>query len=143
MTVGSLQTIATDWTAKAKGQRWKRPYTNLVYQPTIEVLRCFCEKEFKTNIVTGGGQDFVRTYAERVYGVPPQNVIGSTRGLHDEYDEEGQAVLMRPPKLLLNNLSGSLRTYTCFLGVIQRRRSAIPLATNKWTDSHRLAVVQR
>jgi len=117
MTVESFQTIATDWTAKAKDQRWKRPYTDLVYQPMIEVLRYFREKEFKTYIVTGGGQDFVRSYAERVYGVPPQNVIGSALDLHYEYDKEGQGVLMRPPKLLLNNnLSGKPEDIYLFLG---------------------------
>lgn len=117
MTVESFQTIATDWTAKAKDQRWKRPYTDLVYQPMIEVLHYFREKEFKTYIVTGGGQDFVRTYAERVYGVPPQNVIGSALDLHYEYDKEGQGVLMRPPKLLLNNnLSGKPEDIYLFLG---------------------------
>jgi len=117
MTVESFQTIATDWTAKAKDQRWKRPYTDLVYQPMIEVLRYFREKEFKTYIVTGGGQDFVRSYAQRVYGVPPQNVIGSALDLHYEYDKEGQGVLMRPPKLLLNNnLSGKPEDIYLFLG---------------------------
>jgi hypothetical protein len=117
MTVDSFHTIATDWTAKAKDQRWKRPYTDLVYQPMIEVLRYFREKEFKTYIVTRGGQDFVRNYAERVYGVPPQNVIGSALDLHYEYDKEGQGVLMRPPKLLLNNnLSGKPEDIYLFLG---------------------------
>jgi hypothetical protein len=82
----------------------------------IEVLRYFREKEFKTYIVTGGGQDFVRTYAERVYGIPPQNVIGSALDLHYEYDKEGQGVLMRPPKLLLNNnLSGKPEDIYLFL----------------------------
>jgi hypothetical protein len=59
----------------------------------------------------------VRTYAERVYGVPPQNVIGSALDLHYEYNKEGQAVLMRPPKLLLNNnLSGKPEDIYLFLG---------------------------
>lgn len=103
MSVESFQTIVKDWAAKAKDHRWKRPYTELIYQPMIEVLQYLREKDFKTYIVTGGGQDFVRVYADKVYGVPIENVIGSALDVHYTYNKEGQGVLMRPPKLLLNN----------------------------------------
>ena len=62
----------------AKHPRWNRLYTELVYQPMLEVLSYLRNNAFKTYIVTGGGQDFVRVYAERAYGIPPEQVVGST-----------------------------------------------------------------
>ena len=62
--------------------RWKRPYTELTYQPMHEVLSYLRANGFKTYIVTGGGQDFVRVYSERVYGIPPEQVVGTAAG-HD------------------------------------------------------------
>ena len=82
MSVDSFQVIVKDWAEKTKDHRWKRSYTELVYQPMIEVLRYLREKEFKTYIVTGGGQDFVRVYSDKVYGVPVENVIGSIYTTH-------------------------------------------------------------
>ncbi|HLN26991.1 MAG TPA: hypothetical protein VK395_04565 [Gemmataceae bacterium] len=64
----------------AKDGRWKRPYTELTYQPMQEVLSYLRANGFKTYIVTGGGQDFVRTYSERVYGIPPEQVVGTAGG---------------------------------------------------------------
>ena len=59
--------------------RWNRPYTDLTYQPMQEVLSYFRANGYKTYIVTGGGQDFVRVYSERVYGIPPEQVVGTRR----------------------------------------------------------------
>ena len=61
----------------AKHPRWNRPYTDLTYQPMQEVLRYFRDSAYRTYIVTGGGQDFVRAYAERGYGIPPEQVAGT------------------------------------------------------------------
>jgi hypothetical protein len=117
MTVDSFQVTAQDWIGKARDSRWKRPYTDLIYEPMVEVMRHLRENGYKTYIVTGGGQDFVRSYAERVYGVPREQVIGSALDLHYTYNEEGQGILMRPPKLLLNNnLSGKPEDIYLFLG---------------------------
>jgi hypothetical protein len=60
--------------SKAKDHRWKRPYTELTYQPMQEVLKYLRANGYKTYIVTGGGQDFVRVYSEEVYGIPPEQV---------------------------------------------------------------------
>jgi hypothetical protein len=103
MTVAEFQKLSADWIAKAKCPRWDRPCTELVYQPMLEVMQYLRANGYKTYIVTGGGQEFVRAYAERVYGVPPQQVIGSALETQYTYNASGQAVLMRPPKLLLNN----------------------------------------
>lgn len=117
MTVDSFQVTAQDWIGKAKDARWKRLYSELIYQPMLEVMRHLRENGYKTYIVTGGGQDFVRSYAEQTYGVPREQVIGSALDLHYTYNDKGQGILMRPPKLLLNNnLSGKPEDIYLFLG---------------------------
>ena len=83
--------------------RWKRPYTELTYQPMQEVLSYLRANGFKTYIVTGGGQDFVRVYSERVYGIPPEQVVGTAGGTKYSYDPDGKPILTKDPKLLLND----------------------------------------
>ena len=80
MTVDEFNAEAKKWLAAAKDPRWKRPYTELTYQPMLEVLRYFRDNGYKTYIVTGGGQDFVRVYSEQVYGSPPEQVVGTAGG---------------------------------------------------------------
>ena len=77
MTVEDFDAAADEWLSTATHPRWHRPYTDLVYQPMLEVLQYLRANGFKTYIVTGGGQDFVRTYAAEAYGIPPEQVIGS------------------------------------------------------------------
>jgi hypothetical protein len=103
MTVDDFQASATKWVAEAKDRRWKRPYTDLTYQPMQEVLQYLRANGYKTYIVTGGGQDFVRTYAEATYGVPPEQVVGSALGTSYGYDKDGKPILTRDPKLLIND----------------------------------------
>ena len=117
MTVDRFQAIVKDWIGKARDPRWNRPYTELVYQPMLEVMRYLRANGYKTYIVTGGGQDFVRVYAEQVYGIPPEQVIGSALDLQYTYDKAGKGILMRPPKLLLNdNFSGKPEDIYLFIG---------------------------
>jgi haloacid dehalogenase-like hydrolase len=70
--------IVKQWITSAKAPRFDRPFTDLAYQPMLEVMKYLREKEFKTYIVTGGGQEFVRVYSEQTYGVPPEQVVGSS-----------------------------------------------------------------
>jgi phosphoglycolate phosphatase-like HAD superfamily hydrolase len=91
------------WLAEARDPRWKRPYTELVYQPMLEVLNYLRANGYKTYIVTGGGQDFVRVYAESVYGIPPEQVVGSAAGTKYGYEKDGTPFLTKEPKLLLND----------------------------------------
>jgi hypothetical protein len=117
MTTGQFSTVVKDWLAHARDPRWHRPYTDLVYEPMLEVMRYLRANRYKTYIVTGGGQAFVRTYAQRTYGVPPEQVIGSALETQFTYDAEGDAVLMRPPKLLINNdFSGKAEDIYLFIG---------------------------
>jgi len=103
MSVDEFRAEAKKWLANAKDARWKRPYTELTYQPMKEVLAYLRENGFKTYIVTGGGQDFVRVYAEEVYGIPPEQVVGTVGGTKYGYDKDGKPFLTKEPKLLLND----------------------------------------
>jgi phosphoglycolate phosphatase-like HAD superfamily hydrolase len=99
-TVELFQKAAHEWLTTAQHPRFERLYTDLVYQPMLEVMQYVRANGYKTFIVTGGGQDFVRTYAERVYGVPRDQVVGSAGGITFSYDETGKAILTKDPKLL-------------------------------------------
>jgi phosphoglycolate phosphatase-like HAD superfamily hydrolase len=103
MSVDEFQAEAKKWIASAKDPRWKRSYTELTYEPMQEVLRYLRDNGFKTYIVTGGGQDFVRTYAEATYGIPPEQVVGTAGGTKYGYDKNGKPFLTKEPKLLLND----------------------------------------
>jgi phosphoserine phosphatase len=103
MTVDQFQAQAKDWLKTAKDPRWKRPYTELTYQPMQEVLSYLRANGFKTYIVTGGGQDFVRTYSQQVYGVPVEQVVGTAGETKYSYDKDGKPILTKEPKLLLND----------------------------------------
>ncbi len=103
MSAEDFQAEAKKWLAAAKDSRWKRPYTDLTYQPMQEVLKYFRANGYKTYIVTGGGQDFVRMYAEKVYGIPPEQVVGTAGATKYGYDKSGRPFLTKEPKLLLND----------------------------------------
>lgn len=117
MTTDEFHAIVRKWLSEAVHPRWKRPYTDLTYQPMLEVMRYLRLNGFTTYIVTGGGQAFVRAYAQRVYETPPERIIGSSLETKFDYDVDGKAVLMRPPKLLLyNDLAGKPEDIYLFLG---------------------------
>ena len=103
MTVDEFSADVKKWLATAKHPRWNRPYTELIYQPMLEVLKYLRANGYKTYIVTGGGQDFVRVYAEQVYGIPPEQVVGTHGGTKYGYDKDGKPILTKEPKLLLND----------------------------------------
>jgi len=103
MPVEEFDAEVKKWLAGAKHPRWNRAYTELVYQPMREVLQYLREGGYKTYIVTGGGQDFVRMYAEKVYGIPPEQVVGTAGGTKYGYDKNGKPFLTKEPRLLLND----------------------------------------
>src|SRR6185437_16526596 len=97
-----FQDIARQWLSTALHPRFKRLYTELVYQPMREVMELLRANGFKTYIVTGGGQDFVRAYAQKIYDVPTEQVIGSS--LVTKFVMKGDAPeLMRLPKLFFDD----------------------------------------
>jgi phosphoserine phosphatase len=103
MSVDDFNAEAKKWIGDAKDPRWKRSYTELTYQPMQELLRYLRANGYKTYIVTGGGQDFVRVYAEQTYGIPPEQVVGTAAGTKYGYDKQGKPFLTKEPKLLLND----------------------------------------
>src|SRR6266540_4210269 len=103
MTVDQFGAEVKAWFATAKHPRFKRPYTELVYQPMLEVMQYLRANGYKTYIVTGGGQDFVRVYAEQVYGIPPEQAVGTAGGTKYGYDKSGRPFLTKEPRLLLND----------------------------------------
>jgi phosphoglycolate phosphatase-like HAD superfamily hydrolase len=103
MKVDEFQAEAKKWLATAKHPRWDRLYTELTYQPMLEVMHYLRENGYKTFIVSGGGQDFVRVYSERMYGIPPWQVVGTAGVTKYGYDKSGKPFLIKQPKLLLND----------------------------------------
>ncbi len=103
MSVDEFEAEAKKWLDAAKDPRWKRPYTELTYLPMTELLKYLRASGYMTYIVTGGGQDFVRMYAEKVYGIPPEQVVGTAGGTKYGYDKSGKPFLTKEPKLLLND----------------------------------------
>lgn len=103
MSVDEFEAEVKKWLTTANDGRWKRPYTDLIYQPMLEVIQYLRSNGFRTYIVTGGGQDFVRVYSERVYGIPPEQVVGTVGGTKFGYRKDGTPFLTKEPKLLLND----------------------------------------
>ncbi|RZL91890.1 MAG: haloacid dehalogenase-like hydrolase [Variovorax sp.] len=99
MTTDEFSRTVADWLATARDPRFKRPYTELVYQPMLELLSYLRENGFKTFIVSGGGVEFMRVFADKVYGVPTEQVVGSTGQLQYSLGSDGKPVLMRLPKI--------------------------------------------
>jgi len=98
MTTVEFEQIVKDWLATARHPKYERPYTECVYQPMLELLAYMRANGFKTFIVSGGGIDFMRPWAEPVYGIPPEQVVGSSIKTKFEL-RDGKPVLLRLPEL--------------------------------------------
>ena len=139
MTVEDFNAEAMKWLETARHPRWQRPYTELVYQPMLEVLRHLRDNGYKTYIVTGGGQDFVRIYSERIYGIPPEQVVGTAGATKFGYAKDGKPFLTKEPKLLLNdNNAGKPEGIHLMIG--RRPHAAFGNSTGdremlEWTDA--------
>lgn len=98
MTTEQFEKIAADWLATAKHPKSGKLYTEMVYQPMLELLAYLRANGFKTYIVSGGGIEFVRVFSERVYGIPPEQVIGSSVETRFEL-RDGKPVLVKLPEI--------------------------------------------
>jgi phosphoglycolate phosphatase-like HAD superfamily hydrolase len=98
MTTAEFEKIVADWIATAQHPKFKRPLTECVYQPMVELLTYLRANGFKTFIVSGGGIEFMRPWTEKVYGIPPEQVVGSS--IKTKYEmRDGKPVLMRLPEM--------------------------------------------
>ncbi len=98
MSTAEFEAIVKDWFAKARHPRFKKPYTELTYLPIVELLEYLRANGFKTYIVSGGGIEFMRPMTESVYGIPPEQVIGSS--IKTKYEmKDGKPELMRRPEI--------------------------------------------
>jgi phosphoglycolate phosphatase-like HAD superfamily hydrolase len=100
MTTEAFTKAVLDWLATARHPRFNRPYTDLVYQPMLELLALLRAHQFKTYIVSGGGIEFMRPWTERVYGIPPEQVVGSSGVTRYELRPDGTPVLVKDPKVM-------------------------------------------
>ncbi len=98
LTTDEFETIVRDWMATARHPKFDRPFTRCVYQPMLELLAYLRANGFKTFIVSGGGVEFMRVFAEEVYGIPPEQLIGSSVKTKFEV-RNGGPVLVRLPEL--------------------------------------------
>jgi phosphoglycolate phosphatase-like HAD superfamily hydrolase len=116
MTTEAFLEIVRKWLGVAKHPRFERPYTALIYQPMLEVLEYLRASGFRTYIVTGGGQEFVRVFSEPVYDVPVEQVVGSS--IVAKYQEQdGKPVLMREPKVFfIDDKDGKAIGINLFIG---------------------------
>lgn len=95
MSTQDFRNSVLEWTTSARHPRFNRPYVELVYQPMLELLNYLRANGFKTFIVSGGGVEFMRPWVERVYGIPPEQVVGSSGKVKFETAADGKPVLMK------------------------------------------------
>src|SRR5947207_5782848 len=98
MTVGEFEKMVQDWIATAKHPTTKQPFTKMVYQPMVELLAYLRANGFKTFIVSGGGIEFMRPWTEGVYGIPPEQIVGSSGKTKFEM-RDGKPVLVKLPEV--------------------------------------------
>ena len=106
MSADEFERIARHWLATARHPRFHRPYTELAYQPMLELLRYLRANGFKTFIVSGGGAEFVRSFSESVYGIPPDQVVGSALRTQYRSDEHDAAIARLPEIEFVNDGPG-------------------------------------
>jgi phosphoglycolate phosphatase-like HAD superfamily hydrolase len=98
MTTEEFTGTVQDWIVTARHPRFNRPYTDMVFQPMIELLAFLRAHQFKTFIVSGGGVEFMRPWTEKIYGIPPEQVVGSSGVVKFEL-RDGKPVLVKEPKV--------------------------------------------
>jgi FMN phosphatase YigB (HAD superfamily) len=116
MSVEDFQKTLHDWFLTAKDPHFNRLYTDLVYQPMLEVMNYLRANDFRIYIVTGGGQDFVRAFALPTYGVASEEVIGSANKTKYEYVKDQPALIKLPEVLFIDDHAGKVSAINLFIG---------------------------
>lgn len=138
MTTEGFETIVKEWLATAKHPQLNRPYTDLVYQPKLELLEYLRQNDFKTFIISGGGIEFMRPWVEEVYGIPRDQVVGSS--IRTEFvNKDGNPEIMRLAEIdFINDKEGKPLGINRFIGrkpVFASGNSDGDLAMMQWTAS--------
>jgi len=139
MSVEAFKDLAKQWLAKAINPHFKRHYTELIYQPMLEVMQYLRQHHFRIYIVSGGGQDFMRAFAQSVYGVGPENVIGSTEKTDYVYKNNHPELIKRAQVLLIDNYAGKPENINLFIGkkpIIAFGNSTGDQQMLEWTQSN-------
>ena len=116
MTTDEFRQVVAEWLRRARHPRFDRPYTDLAYQPMLELLDYLRANGFKTFIVSGGGIDFMRVFTEQVYGIPPEQVVGSMGKLVFEMRERGPALVKVPGVDFIDDKEGKPIGIERFIG---------------------------
>lgn len=116
MPVDAFRKIVKDWLKTAKNTRFDRPYTQLIYQPMLEVIEYLRENRFKVYIVTGGGQDFVRAFSRQTYGVYSEEVIGSAGKTKYVYQDNQPILIKTAETLIVDDKTGKPEAINLFIG---------------------------
>ena len=106
MTTEEFSNVASDWLAEARHPETGRPYTEMVYQPMLELLAYLRDNGFKTFIVSGGGIEFMRPWTEGVYGIPPEQVVGSSIKTRYEAGKDGPRLVREPDLNFIDDKAG-------------------------------------
>jgi phosphoglycolate phosphatase-like HAD superfamily hydrolase len=130
------------WLAVARHPRFDKPYTDLVYQPMLELLDYLRSNGFKTFIASGGGADFMRAWTQKTYGIPPEQVVGSTGGLKFEMKRAGGPALINLPEVDFTMGRASPWASSASSAAGRYSPSAIPTATCKCCNGPRLAAAR-
>lgn len=139
MTPSAFAADVNAWLETARHERWDRPFTDLTYLPMQEVLQYLRANDYATFIATGGNVGFVQPYAERVYGIPPQQVSGSAQTLKFSVEADGTPILTREEALSLNNLgAGKIENFLMVYG----RRPLFQAGNSSGDDQQALQYVQ-
>lgn len=138
MTTNQFEDIVKQWIATARHPRFNRPYTELVYQPMLELLDYLRKNNFKTFIVSGGGIEFMRPWVEEIYGIPRDQVVGSS--IKTEFiNKNGNPVIMRLPEIdFIDDKEGKPLGINKFIGrkpVFASGNSDGDLPMLQWTAS--------
>jgi phosphoglycolate phosphatase-like HAD superfamily hydrolase len=140
MTTAEFEAIVKEWLAKSKHPRFDKPFTDLVYQPMLELLDFLRDNDFKTFIVSGGGIEFMRPWVEEVYGIPPDQVVGSSIKTEFDYND-GKPVIRRLPEMdFIDDKEGKPIGIHKFIGkkpVFASGNSDGDLQMMQWTASNK------
>jgi phosphoserine phosphatase len=138
MSTEEFEDIVREWLVTARHPRFERPYTDLVYQPMLELLQYLQQHDFKTFIVSGGGIEFMRVWVEEVYGVPRDRVVGSSIKTEFVNENENPVIMRRDEVDFINDKEGKPLGINRFIGrkpVFASGNSDGDLAMLQWTAS--------